>query len=310
MNPYSLIVKLRNFLYDKEILKSFKLDIPVISVGNLSVGGSGKSSLVTFLAKHFQNFLHVCVLSRGYRRKTKGTFLVSYKGNIKCSWQESGDEPYMMATLLKKSSVVVDEDRYRGGVFAFEKLGADIIILDDGFQHRRLKRDVDIVVLKQRDLKDKLLPFGRLREPLSSLKRAHCIVLSYQDVTQWDMHLGKPTFKMWRENWRVLDAFGNEVNPKGMKFVAFAGLGDNEQFFQTLEKLGIELIQKISLPDHYDYQNFTLSPGKNYITTLKDFIKLPRKENLFYLDFDVKVEGLMDFIESKLRYTRNNFKTL
>jgi len=296
-----MLVKFRNFLYDKGLIKSYKLPIPVVSVGNLSVGGSGKSSLVTFLAEHFQDQLHVCILSRGYKRKTRGTLLVSYRGDIKCNWHQSGDEPYMIATLLKRSSVVVDEDRYRGGKFAFEKLGAQMLILDDGFQHRRLARDVDILLLKFKDLRDRLLPFGRLREPLSSLKRAHALVLSYQDIKEWELNSPIPTFKMWRTNWSVKDAFGNRVDTKDRDFIAFAGLGDNEQFFQILNILGIRVKKRISLPDHYNYEAFTILPQENYITTLKDFVKLPKLSNLFYLDFDIKVDGLIEFVRNKLQ---------
>ena len=303
MNPYTLAVNLRNFLYDKGYLKSYKLPIPVISVGNLSLGGSGKTSLVVYIAKHLQRETHVCVLSRGYKRRSKDTVVVSYRGERLCSWEEAGDEPFMMASLLEKASVVVDQDRYRGGLFAAKELGANLIILDDGFQHRRLKRDLDLLLLKREDLHDRPLPFGKLREPLGSIKRASALILSYQDLKEWDYQnpYGIPTFKMFRENWRVVDQKGNTVDTKGKSFVAFSGLANNEQFFLTLKKMGIRLEKTLSFPDHYHYRNFTLQKDKEYITTLKDFVKLKENSNVYYLHFDLKVEGLIEFIRGAYR---------
>jgi tetraacyldisaccharide 4'-kinase len=183
-----------------------------------------------------------------------------------------------------------------------EELKAQLIILDDGFQHRRLKRDLDIVLLKEKDLKDRLLPFGRLREPLSGLKRAHAIVLTYQDLKEWEFKIEKPTFKLYRKNWRVVSGGGEILDFKDKSFIAFCGLGDNEQFFKTLERLGIKTEEKLSFPDHYHYEGFKLQKGKLYITTLKDFFKLEPAENLYYLDFDVEVPGLIDFVKkSSLR---------
>ncbi|MFN3871088.1 MAG: tetraacyldisaccharide 4'-kinase, partial [Aquificaceae bacterium] len=228
INPYSYAVKIRNWLYDKGFIERCKLSIPVISVGNLSVGGSGKSSLVRYIGKLFEEKLHLCILSRGYRRKTKGTLLVSERGKIMVDWQACGDEPYMLAKLLPRASVVVDENRCRGALFAINRLKPDLIVLDDGFQHRKIHRHIDLLLLKKRDLKDRLLPFGRLREPLSSIERAHIIVLSYTELEDFNwQHTKKPTLRMVRENWRVVRYLDgkNLENFKDYNFIAFAGLG-------------------------------------------------------------------------------------
>ncbi|MEZ0361767.1 MAG: tetraacyldisaccharide 4'-kinase [Hydrogenobacter sp.] len=301
LNPYLWAVNLRNFLYDRNVLKVCKLGIPVISVGNLSVGGTGKSSLVRYISEYLSKKFHVCILSRGYGRKTKGTLLVSYKGELKVGWEEAGDEPFMLAKVLKGVSVVVDEIRCRGGFYAVEKLRAEILILDDGFQHRRIYRDFDILLLKKEDLKDHLLPYGRLREPLSSLFRADAIVLSYQELNEWDIKLEKPVFKLYRKNWRILDGEGNPVHElKNLEVIAFAGLGDNEQFFKTLDNLGIKVIKKISFKDHYDYKDLKLSQDKLYITTLKDIVKLPSYKNVYYLDYSLDVPGLIELLENAI----------
>ncbi len=298
INPYAYGVRIRNWLYDKNFIKPCKLPVPVLSVGNLSLGGSGKSSLVRYMGELLKD-LHVCILSRGYGRRTRGTLLVSERGRLLVSWEEAGDEPYMLAKFLPWASVVVDESRCRGAFFALERLKPDLFILDDGFQHRRIHRDLNILLLKKKDLSDRLFPFGRLREPLSGMERADVIVLSYADIEDFDWrHPTKPTFKMVRENWRVVRSLDGKVfeNFEGINFVAFAGLGDNSQFFKSLERLGIKTKEKISLPDHYSYKDFKLKEDEFYITTLKDAIKLKPSENLFYLDFDVKVDGLEEIL--------------
>ncbi len=298
-NPYSWAVSLRNLLYDWGVFRVCKLGVPVISVGNLSVGGSGKSSLVRYLAQHLADKFHVCILSRGYKRDSKGTKVVSYRGDLMVSWKEAGDEPFMLAKVLKGVSLVVDEDRCRGGAFAVKELGAEVIILDDGFQHRRLYRDLDILLLKEGDLKDHLLPFGRLREPAFSIHRADALVLSYQDIKEWDVKLPKPTFRLWRKDWRILDSQGRVLNDwRGLEFIAFSGLGDNEQFFKTLERLGVKVVKKLSFRDHYHYKDMKLSEDHLYITTLKDLVKLPPNKNIYYLDFSIEVPGLMELVES------------
>lgn len=297
-NPYFWVVSLRNFFYEKKFISVCKLPATVVSVGNLSVGGSGKSSLVRFIAKNLADRFHVCVLSRGYRRRTRGTLLVSYRGNVMCGWEEAGDEPYMLAKTIRDVSVVVDEERCRGGMYAVKELKADVLLLDDGFQHRKIHRDLDLLLLKEGDIKELLIPFGRLREPFGSIKRAHALVLSYQDIKEWSLNLeGKPTFKLYREDWRVFNAKGKPVHDlDSAEFVAFAGLGDNHQFFKTLEKLGLKIVKKVSFRDHYSYKGFVLSDGMLYITTLKDAVKLPPYENLYYLDYSLRVPGLMELV--------------
>ncbi|MFN3814356.1 MAG: tetraacyldisaccharide 4'-kinase [Aquificaceae bacterium] len=298
LNPYFWVVGLRNLLYEKRLFSVCKLPATVISVGNLSVGGSGKSSLVRFIAKNLADRFHVCILSRGYKRRTRGTFVVSYRGNVMCGWEEAGDEPYMLAKMLRNVSIVVDEKRCRAGMYAVKELKADVLLLDDGFQHRRIYRDLDLLLLKEKDIREFLMPFGRLREPLSSIKRAHALVLSYQDIKEWSLSFeGKPTFKLYREDWTVFNVEGKPVHDlSNAEFVAFAGLGDNEQFFKALEKLGLKIVKKLSFRDHHSYSGFVLSKDMLYITTLKDMVKLAPHKNLYYLDYSVRVPGLMELV--------------
>jgi len=290
--PYYFGVFLRNLLYDEGIKKPKKLPVPVISVGNLSVGGTGKTSFVIYLANLLKE-KRVCILLRGYKRKSKGVLLVSEYGKILTDWEKAGDEAYLLAKLLPNASVVVSEDRYEGGVFAVERLNPELIILDDGFQHRKLHRDLNILLLKKKDLEDHLLPYGNLREPLSSLKRADLLILSYQEVEPFEFNSEKPTFKMCREFDSVLNSNFEEIPVEHLKekeVIAFSGLGDNEQFLKTLKKLGFKVKEFLSFPDHYDYKEFRPKKEETYLTTPKDLIKLQNYENVFALNFKVKVD--------------------
>jgi len=256
------------------------------------VGGTGKTSFVIYLANLLKD-KRVCILSRGYKRKTKGPQIVSEYGNIKLSWEEAGDEAYLLAKFLPFASVVVSEDRYKGGIFALEKLSPNVIILDDGFQHRALYRDIDILMIKKEDLRDYLLPAGRLREPIFSINRADIIILTYQEVKPFDFYTGKPTFKMFREFISLLDPNFEEVPIdilKDKEVIAFSGLGDNGQFAEVLRKLNISVKKFLSYRDHYDYKDFEPKEDEIYLTTPKDLVKLEGYKNIFALNFKVKVE--------------------
>uniref|UniRef100_A0A7C4NVD1 Tetraacyldisaccharide 4'-kinase n=1 Tax=Thermodesulfobacterium geofontis TaxID=1295609 RepID=A0A7C4NVD1_9BACT len=307
INPYFYIIKARNFLYDKNIFRSFEIPVPVISIGNLSLGGSGKTSLIRYLCENLFSQFDIAVISRGYKRKSKGPVIVMEKGDLKVDWEKGGDEPFLLGKIFEKKgikvSILVDEDRKRGSEIAFKDLGVNLILLDDGFQHRRLKRDLDLVLLKKEDLDDKLFPFGRLREPISSLERADAIILTYQEYKPFDLsYKEKPVFKLYRKNWKILNKNLEKVdNFKEKDFIAFCGLANNKQFFDILEKLGLRIKKQLSFPDHYHYKDFKLDPKENYITTLKDGIKLDFQENLYFLDFEIEVEGLVEFIKNTLK---------
>jgi len=302
VNPYFYIVSLRNLLYDFGVFKPKKVPVPVVSVGNLSCGGTGKTSVVRFLAEKLSQDTSLLILSRGYRRKSKGFKWVLKEGRLLGDVYEAGDEPYLLARLFEgnsRVSVAVCEKRYEGALQALKEVELNLIILDDGFQHRALYRDLDLVLIKRKDLSDRLLPFGRLREPKVSLKRAHALILAYQEICPFEFSLeNKPVFKMYRRNFRLLN---HELKPfephNSIEFIAFSALGDNEQFFNTLEGLGIKLKGRLSFPDHWDYKGFTPKEDEFYLTTLKDFVKLRPLPNIFVLDFEVDVPGLEEFVK-------------
>jgi tetraacyldisaccharide 4'-kinase len=303
MNPLSAIfgagVCLRNALYDRGILKSRSLARPVISVGNLSVGGSGKTPFVITLGRLLkERGIEFDVLSRGYGRKSKDIAVVEADG----SPEQFGDEPLLIARKLGVP-VVVGADRYQAGLLAEEKFAQSRLhLLDDGFQHRRLHRDFDIVLLSDEDLGDSLLPVGRLREPFSSLRRADAVVLSASSTVP------APAQSVWRVRRNILF-----IAPMS-RVVAFCGIARPEQFFSGLRKLGMELADTITFPDHHRYvqrdidrllQAQTQTGAKGFITTGKDAINLGalvgQLRTFETAGLELEVENAPQVLETMLR---------
>lgn len=242
-------------------------------------GGTGKTPVVIALAGACRDLgYHPVVLSRGYRRTSNNTLVASKGEGPIVSWEKAGDEPFMISMRLPNVAVVVGSSRYEAGCLAEKERLGDLFILDDGFQHRQLARDVDIVTI---DLADwhkevKLLPTGQWREPKSALARADFICVGQESKIP-DFNL--PTFSVET----VVDGIfrnGSKVpveSLRGVGVTAFAGIAKPERFFATLEKLGLELIQKKIFPDHHTYKPRELSNlGDGIkITTEKDIVRLP-----------------------------------
>lgn len=263
-------VRTRNALYDRGRLRAGRLQGPVISVGNLSVGGAGKTPFVIMLGQLLQSRgLEFDVLSRGYGRSSRGVAFVDPQG----SPREFGDEPLLIARRLGVP-VAVGEDRYAAGAAAELKLGARVHLLDDGFQHRALARDFDIVLVTGEDLHDHLLPAGRLREPLTSLRRADAIVLS-SAVKPEDLPLENPT--VWRTR-RDIVLRDPPATP-----VAFCAIARPKQFFLQLRFAGCEPAAEAAYRDHHAYTEADIRDllrlrercqAGGFITTEKDAINL------------------------------------
>ena len=265
-------VRVRNALYDRGVLTSHKLQGPVISVGNLSVGGSGKTPFIILLGELLKaRGIKFDVLSRGYGRRTRGVFVVDPSGLA----QDFGDEPMLIAQRLQVP-VVVGEDRYRAGIAAEEKFGPQLHLLDDGFQHRALARDFDIVLVTPEDGRDHLLPTGRLREPLNNLKRADAIVLMNGASQDAFPITGKLVWQVRRGIEPI------QVLPRP---VAFCGIARPQNFFAQLRTAGIEPIAEAVYQDHHSYTESDIqellqvrqqSEAGGYVTTEKDLINLGR----------------------------------
>jgi len=240
---YGAIVKARNGLYDRGALKIRKLQGAVVSIGNLTVGGSGKTPFLITLGELLkERGVAFDVLSRGYGRITKRVAVVDPEG----SPRDFGDEPVLIARKLRVP-VIVGEDRYAAGQFAEQKFGAQLHLLDDGFQHRRLARDFDIVLITPTDAEDSLLPTGRLREPLSSLARADAVVLTNEASPQ-----GLPIERQLV--WRVKRDVVVPEELKGPCF-AFCGIARPQNFFGQLRAAGVTLAGTRSFRDHHAYSD-------------------------------------------------------
>jgi tetraacyldisaccharide 4'-kinase len=272
MNPLATLfgvgVRLKNELYDRGVFKGRKLARPVISVGNLSVGGTGKTPFVIMLGRALkERGIEIDVLSRGYGRESTQVLVVDPEGPP----EQFGDEPLLIARKLGVP-VIVGADRYQAGLLAEAKFPqVKVHLLDDGFQHRRLHRDFDVVLLAEHDLGEPLLPAGRLREPLASLRRADAVVLP--------SGLDSPIQE--KSIWRVR----RRIHFLGLRndLIAFCGIAHPEQFFAGLKKLGLELVGCIKFSDHHRYTQRDIDDlleerkrtgASGFITTEKDAINL------------------------------------
>lgn len=267
---YGAVVRAKNALHERGTLQARRLRGPVISVGNLAVGGSGKTPFVILLGELLKDQgVDFDVLSRGYGRITTGVLLVDPDGTP----AEFGDEPLLIAQQLGVQ-VVVGEKRYEAGQFAEASFGPRLHLLDDGFQHRALARNLDIVMVNASDFEDRLLPGGRLREPLSALKRANVVVLE-ENVPYPARRLGRKTI------WRVRRGIRLPLVPP--RVAAFCGVARPERFFGELRAAGVVAAVEIPFPDHHAYTEkdvqdlLAIREEKNcaaFVTTEKDVINL------------------------------------
>jgi tetraacyldisaccharide 4'-kinase len=274
LNPlttiYGGIVKLRNALYDRGHLRVRRLKGPVVSVGNLSAGGSGKTPFVMLLGEHLQaRGVRFDVLSRGYGRKSRGVRWVDPAGQA----EEYGDEPLLIARKLRVQ-VVVGEDRYQAGRFAESKFGPQMHLVDDGFQHRALARDFDIVLVTPQDREDRLLPAGRLREPLAALGRADSVVLASGAPADAFPLQGK---MVWRVRRGIVP---RAVPPRPL---VFCGIARPQNFLLQLRAAHIEPVAEAFYRDHHAYGEKDIrellelrqrSEAGGFVTTEKDAVNL------------------------------------
>ena len=272
MNPFSALfasgVAARNALYDRKWLTVRALSKPVVSVGNISVGGSGKTPFVIALGTLLkERGIAFDVLSRGYGRDSAETLIVDPEG----APERFGDEPLLISRKLEVP-VIVGADRYQAGLLAEQKFSSRLHILDDGFQHRRLHRDFDIVLLQPGDVEDTLLPFGRLRESLSALRRADSVVLP-PGVTA---PVGDAL--VWRAERKVIPPVTAMT-----RVIAFCGIARPHQFFAALKQSGIDVAETVSFSDHHRYRQRDMDRllqakarhgAQGFITTEKDAINL------------------------------------
>lgn len=302
--PYSAVVRLRNSLYDARLFEAKRLPCPVVSVGNLTVGGTGKTPMVILIANLLlKKGRRPAVLSRGYAGKGESAILVVSDGQrILAGPGESGDEPFLIALSASGAPVLTGRDRYAAGKHALENLGADTLVLDDAFQHRQVFRDINMLLLdSERPFGNGcLLPRGTLREPGGALRRADMIVLTRANE-KTSSELKKtierkrpdvPVFQAGHRPAGIMPLFtlhAHLPSPppikdlEGRRVFAFAGIARPESFRRSIESLGGEVAAFRAYPDHHPYSEkdvediLTTSRERGadiILTTEKDGVKL------------------------------------
>jgi tetraacyldisaccharide 4'-kinase len=293
-------VCLRNAGYSLGFLPVQRLPCRVVCVGNLTVGGTGKTPTVIALARLLTNTgRKVAILLRGYGRAGSGVEVVSDGRDLFLHWRRAGDEAVLLAKGLHGVPIVVGGDRVAAGMLAVNRFGPDTLLLDDGFQHRRLHRHLDLVMLDATDPfgGGRLLPRGRLREPVAALKRAHAVILSRTDqaseLARLRRHLdqvipGVPQILTRHRPSALTDLAGGERQPieslRGRRVLAVSGIANPLGFHRTLTDLGAVLAATLAFPDHHHFgpadhacvdAMMREAGAELIVTTEKDAIRMP-----------------------------------
>ncbi|HEY8462359.1 MAG TPA: tetraacyldisaccharide 4'-kinase [Blastocatellia bacterium] len=298
---YELGVRARVALYENRLFETRRLNAPVISVGNLTVGGAGKTPCVAFLARFLGGEgYEVAILSRGYKRESRGRVEVSNGREILCGPNESGDEPFLLANLCPGARVVVDRDRYAAGKWLEERERISVFILDDGYQHIRLARDLNLLLIDASEPLDqaKMIPFGRLREPITAMRRADAVIVTRSDqpfdrraleqaVARYG-RAGAPVFYAHHKVTELIRLAGaGDARPADFarkRVAAVSGVARPDRFVADLERLGMEVVLRRDFNDHHRYSGEELSEivararearVEAIITTEKDAANLP-----------------------------------
>jgi tetraacyldisaccharide 4'-kinase len=298
---YGGVARLRRSWYDRRRASRTRLPRPVISVGNLVIGGSGKTPVVAAVAAVLSRHGHrPAILSRGYgrsRRAPRMVIVTEGTGPL-VPVEQSGDEPQMLARDIRGVPIIVAADRARAGQVAIERFDSTALILDDGFQHLRLERTVDLLVLSSADLAETLLPAGRLREPLSAARAADAVMV-YGSAVEAEHLAGQVgvarSFCVTPRYLPLLALHG--VQPAaGTRVAAVAGIARPERFFDALRKQGHAVIHELTFPDHHwftaadvrEIETGVRERGASaVITTAKDAVRLERHRDVLTLPWAI-----------------------
>lgn len=293
---YGASTDLRNAAFDSGLLRVTDAGVPVVSVGNITAGGSGKTPLVEHIVRRLSaRGAAPCVISRGYGRESRGVVVVSDGRAVRADAKTGGDEPVQIAHACDGVRVVVGERRVDAARVAVGELGSDVLVMDDGFQHRYLRRSLDIVVIDGRNdpFEDRLLPAGMLRERAANLRRATMVALSRSESrdVSWKEKLrgvfGGPVVAYVTRGDR-LSRFAAGRGPDtpgepGGPLVAFSGIGDHSVFLAELKRLGIPVAADRRFRDHHWYGAADASVlsdllkkhrAAGFVTTEKDAVRL------------------------------------
>lgn len=302
---YEQVVRARLALYSRRILKTARLNAPVISIGNITVGGTGKTPCTAYIARFLRDAGYdTAILSRGYRRASRGHVAVSDGRKILCTPSEAGDEPYLLAQSCPGVRVVVNKDRYAAGRQLESQAHISTFILDDGFQHVRLARDLNLLLLDATDPDGGGAPppLGRLREPLAGMSRADAVIITRTDQPFDKSHVTQLIQKYCRLQTPVFHAHhavtglqliggargaGETLSPTAFAarpVAALSGIARPATFAADLAHLGMKIARRRDFPDHHRYTveefaTFThearAAGAAAVITTAKDAANLP-----------------------------------
>lgn len=307
---YGAMVELNLGLFKKGIIPQTKLNATVISLGNITVGGTGKTPTAERIAKWIRDDgYRVAILNRGYRAKWKGSVgVVSDGSKIYMSASEAGDEAYLLAKNLPGVAVIIGSDRSKTGAHAINKLGVDVLILDDGYQHWKLDRDLDIVLIDAAANSfgnNYILPRGTLRETLPNLDRADiCLLTKVDQAEEGNCELVCDTIRKYNEHAPIIQSIHHSVcfleiadwyksipdsevaleEIDGQRIIAFSAIGNPKSFEQSIASRGAEIVDAIRFQDHHEYTMAEMQDilenalQKNVcalVTTEKDAVKIP-----------------------------------
>jgi tetraacyldisaccharide 4'-kinase len=309
-------VLIRNWFFDHSFLKTVKVAIPVISIGNISTGGTGKTPFLIYIAEYYlKKEKTVGIISRGFGRDSKGLILVSDGKNIYFSPSETGDEVFMMANILKNKFsnfiIISSSDRVEASNYLINNFKCDLILLDDAFQHRKIFRNLDIILIDGKRF-DKyseklLMPAGNLREPLSSIGRCNLIILNHKFsnnklINNCFLKYDKPIINIFYKlkgfcNYR--DEYLNVLNKKA---ILFCGIAEPKSFIEIVRNSGLNVLKTIIFRDHKNYTITDIDKFKKYylaesifVTTEKDYVKLLKfndfieKYPIYFLMMDIDI---------------------
>ena len=306
---YGILICIRNQLFDLSWIQINSFNKPIISIGNITLGGTGKTPLVIYIAKILlKKNITPGIISRGYKRKSKGMVIVHNGKELLVDVMTSGDEPYLMAKTLKKVPIIVCKNRSLGIKKLLKNYSIDIIIMDDAFQHRKVKRNLDIITIAANEINAnyKLLPLGKMREPLHNIQRSHLVVYTKTENKIPDIHSKLQPYLFNDYTISTFEPLLMKYESKGYiessapnePLFAFCGIADPQSFFKSITKLGINIKDKIIYRDHQNYnktiinqlsQRIKNNNGKKVITTEKDLVKLPDSFIDFFEVYIIKI---------------------
>lgn len=326
---YARIIFLRNKFYDNGFFKSHKVSKPVVSIGNITTGGTGKTPLTIFIAEYFLGKgKSVGIVSRGYKRKSTEIVIVCDGRNVG-SIHESGDELNLMSGLLlskypDKIFTAAGSDRVKASELLIRKFNPDIIILDDAFQHRRIKRDLDIVLIdaaekiKNNFPENLMLPSGNLRESYNGLSRSDIIIRNNKNENKGEIpELGKYSEKIVTVRYITeyfMDYKNRILDKNSQDVILFSGIAKNESFVSMVRSANMNIKSELIFSDHHDYTKDDMdllkekfSAGNIFITTEKDFVKIKHFKDfmdeypVYYLKLKIEITDNKNFLYEELQ---------